>query len=99
MENARSPAAAPITSFIAAAILLPASREISWAFAAISAIVSRTSWPRWPGLRFGGVVGEVSGAFGVSVIIKKVGRRVAARWRSARKYMIFQCIRKWLSNR
>ena len=43
MEKARRPAAAPMTSFIAAAILLPASREISCALAAISAIVSRTS--------------------------------------------------------
>src|SRR5712675_1104387 len=52
-----SPAAAPTTSFIAAAILLPASRLISCAFAAISATVSFTSAPRWPGLRLGGTTG------------------------------------------
>ncbi len=46
MEKAESPAAAPMTSFMAAAILLPASSEISCAFAAISATVSRTSAPR-----------------------------------------------------
>src|SRR5688500_16333056 len=52
-----SPAAAPTTSFIAAAILLPASRLISCAFAAISATVSFTSAPRWPGLLLGGIGG------------------------------------------
>src|SRR5688572_25453502 len=51
------PAAAPTTSFIAAAILLPASRLISCAFAAISATVSFTSAPRWPGLLLGGTGG------------------------------------------
>src|SRR3982750_1400612 len=55
-----SPAAAPTTSFMAAAILLPASRLISWAFAAISATVSFTSGPRWPGRRLGGIVGGVT---------------------------------------
>src|SRR3979409_1040623 len=61
------PAAAPTTSFMAAAILLPASRLISCAFAAISATVSFTSAPRWPGLRRGGIVGApgVTGARGV----------------------------------
>src|SRR4030088_2518634 len=51
------PAAAPTTSFMAAAILLPASRLISCAFAAISATVSFTSAPRWPGLLRGGTTG------------------------------------------
>src|SRR5690242_7837994 len=46
-----------MTSFMAAAILLPASMLISCARAAISATVSFTSAPRWPGLRFGGTGG------------------------------------------
>jgi hypothetical protein len=54
-----------MTSFIAAAILLPASWLISWAFAAISATVSRTSAPRCPGLLRGGI-GGTAGAAGVS---------------------------------
>src|ERR1039458_1138622 len=57
MAKEVSPAAALMTSFIAAAILLPASMLISCALAAISATVSRTSAPRWPGWRrTGGVV-------------------------------------------
>src|SRR5438034_4104280 len=59
-----SPAAAPITSFMAAAILLPASRLISCAFAAISATVSFTSAPRCPGLRFGGITVPVAPTVG-----------------------------------
>ena len=61
--------------FLAAAILLPASRLISWAFAAISATVSLTSAPRWPGLLFGGTgalpsatVAAGSAAFSFSAI-------------------------------
>src|SRR6185503_13706451 len=67
--NPVRPAAAPTTSFMAAAILLPASRLISCAFAAISATVSFTSAPRWPGLRFGGIGGVTmagAGAVGVA---------------------------------
>jgi hypothetical protein len=62
------PAAALMTSFIAAAIRLPASWLISCARAAISATVSRTSAPRWPGLRRGGVAG-VAGTAGVSPVV------------------------------
>src|SRR5258705_7253425 len=57
MTSPVRPAAAPTTSFIAGGILLPASRLISCAFAAISATVSFTSAPRWPGLRLGGTTG------------------------------------------
>src|SRR5262245_58001009 len=45
--NPAIPAAAPITSFIAAAIRVPASWLMSWARSAISAIASRNSCPRW----------------------------------------------------
>src|SRR5215216_346483 len=61
-----SPAAAPMTSFMAAAILLPASKLISCAFAAISATVSFTSAPRCPGLRFGGTGGTVAPTAGAA---------------------------------
>src|SRR5687768_12590747 len=53
MAKPARPTAALITSFIAAPTLVPASRLISCALAAISATVSRTSAPRWPGGRRG----------------------------------------------
>src|SRR3982751_4805252 len=72
------PAAAPITSFIAAAILLPASRLISCAFAAISATVSFTSAPRWPGLRRGGTGAPVAVAVAPAAEGAGVGTVVVA---------------------
>lgn len=77
--NAVSPAAAPITSFIAAAILLPASRLISCARAAISATASRTSWPRCPGPRRGGgagMAGEPPAGVGAFVLAASAGAGV-----------------------
>ena len=53
MAKPAIPAAALMTSFIAAATLLPASWLISCARSAISATVSRMSAPRWPGPRRG----------------------------------------------
>jgi hypothetical protein len=81
--------------------LLPASRLISWALAVISATVSFTSAPRWPGLRLGGGgtvgaatgVAEPSGGTSGVTGLSAIGRLVEEKGRNRGKYMIFQHFR------
>src|SRR5262245_61560284 len=104
------PAAALITSLIAAETLVPASWLMSCARSASSATVSRMSAPRCPGGRRGaaatsepsvdaGVPGEGAGlstmALDVSVVVGHGwARYLRAAWAGWRKYMIRHQLRK-----
>ena len=86
MAKELKPAAAPMTSRMAPAILLPASRLISCARWAISAAVSRASAARCPGPRRGAAL---AGGASPSVTISSsaCGKSAMGRTHSFRQHM------------